>query len=152
MNERDVFIAALQKESHAGRQEYLDEACAGDENLRRNVMALLATHDRAGDFLREPICVQVGALLAAPDGAAPSTEATDPARTEDFSARTLPPREKPTEAHADPGQPSLTFLAPPQNPDELGRLGPFRVLRLLGQGGMGMVFLADDPQLGRSGG
>jgi hypothetical protein len=27
------------------------------------------------------------------------------------------------------------FLAPPQNPDELGRLGPYRVLKVLGAGG-----------------
>ncbi len=29
------------------------------------------------------------------------------------------------------------ILAPPQQPDEIGRLGPYRVLRVLGTGGMG---------------
>ncbi len=41
------------------------------------------------------------------------------------------------------------FLAPPQEPDELGRLGHYRVLKVLGAGGMGVVFLADEPALKR---
>jgi serine/threonine protein kinase len=43
----------------------------------------------------------------------------------------------------------LTLLLPPQMPDELGRLGSYRVLRLLGAGGMGIVFHAEDVQLRR---
>ena len=45
--------------------------------------------------------------------------------------------------------PSLSFLEPAQQPDEFGRLGPFRVLRLLGWGGMGVVLACDEPALGR---
>jgi serine/threonine protein kinase len=43
----------------------------------------------------------------------------------------------------------LRSAAPPQQPGELGRLGPYAVVRLLGRGGMGAVFAADDPALGR---
>jgi hypothetical protein len=41
------------------------------------------------------------------------------------------------------------FLAPPEGPDEIGRLGPYLIRRVLGIGGMGIVFLAEDPQLHR---
>ncbi len=44
----------------------------------------------------------------------------------------------------------VNFLSPAKAPGEIGRLGPYRVLKVLGQGGMGVVFLAEDPQLQRT--
>src|ERR1700686_2980070 len=41
----------------------------------------------------------------------------------------------PSVTRPDPGQ--YAFLAPSQAPDELGRLGEYRILRILGEGGMG---------------
>jgi serine/threonine protein kinase len=43
----------------------------------------------------------------------------------------------------------FSFLQPPHSEGELGRLGPYRVLKLLGAGAMGLVFQAQDVQLGR---
>ncbi|MCE9564711.1 MAG: transporter substrate-binding protein [Planctomycetes bacterium] len=44
---------------------------------------------------------------------------------------------------------SYSFLSPALAPNELGRLGDYRVLRLLGTGGMGIVFEAEELALAR---
>jgi len=48
-----VFTEAL-KLPVQERATYLERVCAGDENLRRSVEALLRAHDRLGNFLEEP--------------------------------------------------------------------------------------------------
>ncbi len=84
----------------------------------------------------------------------------------DADARTLPPNPMgagqladasggdtvsgvPRKAPGDHPAELTDFLAPAQADDELGRLGGYRVLKILGHGGMGVVFQGEDPKLGR---
>jgi serine/threonine protein kinase/tetratricopeptide (TPR) repeat protein len=49
-----VFFAALEQGSPEERAAYLDEACAGDADLRRRVEKMLAAQAQAGSFLEHP--------------------------------------------------------------------------------------------------
>src|SRR5262245_24211254 len=61
MNERTLFLTALEKEDPAQRAAYLDEVCAGDAALRARVEALLESHQREGKFLDVPAVEQLAA-------------------------------------------------------------------------------------------
>ena len=52
--QKDVLLAALARAPEL-RSAFLDEACGGDEELRRDVESLLAAYDAAGGFLSSPI-------------------------------------------------------------------------------------------------
>src|SRR5215470_12338495 len=125
MNERAIFIAALDRASPADRAAYLDEACAGDPALRERVEALLRSHEEAGEF---------------PGKLGPQRLADEFAARESDDTRTAPA------ADADE---DLDFLDPSDKPDSIGRLGHYEVKEVVGRGGMGVVLKAFDEQLHR---
>lgn len=62
MNQRTLFLEALEQPDAAARRKFLDSACP-DPELRAKVDALLLAHDAAGSFLSTP-AVPVDRLLA----------------------------------------------------------------------------------------
>src|SRR4051812_48694885 len=60
---KEITSAALEC-SASERPAWLDEACADDQALRREVESLLAAHERAGDFLETPGIAAPGAAEA----------------------------------------------------------------------------------------
>ena len=55
MNERSIFVEALEQETPAQRSAFLEKACGDDQALRQRVEALLASDEQAGSFLGKPI-------------------------------------------------------------------------------------------------
>ena len=51
----------MDKDDGALRAAFLEEACAGDPEMRRRIEALLQSHATAGDFLDMPAAEQLAA-------------------------------------------------------------------------------------------
>ena len=67
-----IFFAALEMGSPEERAAYLDEACAGDPETRRQAEKLLAAQAHGGSFLEKP-AVGLGATVDEPVCERPGT-------------------------------------------------------------------------------
>jgi WD40 repeat protein/serine/threonine protein kinase len=134
VNERDLFIAALERHDPAERDAYLAEACGGDMALLGRVKRLLRLHQDAGSFLEgRPVAPNE---TVAPSGGAEnvvtvSQQTTDPTR--DSESR------RPTVA-----------ASPEAAPDRRAVSRRYRVRRALEAGGFGTVYLGNAAQLDRA--
>jgi hypothetical protein len=120
MTERELFAEALRRPDPAGRTAFLADTCP-DTAVRRRVEKLLAAH-----AVGHPLLDRAADDLL--------RELTDP----------------PEASAAEVGRRQLLpFLAPPDRPGDLGRLGRYRLHEVIGQGGFGIVARGSDDTLAR---
>jgi len=70
---KDIFCAALEKATRPERTAYLDQACAGQPEIRAQIDELLRLHEDAGDFLEAPLLNPDVTLGESPVSEAPGT-------------------------------------------------------------------------------
>ncbi len=131
MNERDIFLAAIEIADAAERAAYVDEVCAGDAELRVQVQELLRTHAESSQFLESPAIATNSAI-----------EHTIIADSTEVGAD--------VQERSSSGESEFRkYLQPSTRPGWLGRLAHYEIEEILGRGAFGIVAKAFDEKLHR---
>ena len=69
MNERDIFVAAIEKTNGEERAAFLERACGDDAQLRARIDSLIAEHCRNGSFFLDSPAVGISETVDHPDRA-----------------------------------------------------------------------------------
>jgi serine/threonine protein kinase len=145
MNEQTIFLNALEKAEASQRLAYLDQVCGGDVVLRQKVEALLREHEHSSVSLANADADLSPTLDVKPLKNAGKRQRIDCLSTPENTFSAGPPSGLPS---AD--LPNIcAYLASPRQPDSLGRLDHYEMLKVLGKGGFGTVFKAFDETLHR---
>ena len=151
MNERDLFLSALEIEDPAARHAHLQSACAGNGELLTLVESLLASHEGKSQFLQTPVVEQLGEEPAGQTAATlvigtGSTHDESPGESPNASILEFSPNQERIKM-AD--EIPLGYLEPSTKPGSLGRLAHYEILEVVGQGAFGTVLRAFDEKLQR---
>jgi eukaryotic-like serine/threonine-protein kinase len=120
-----VFDSALEISSAADRKAYLDKVCAAAPEIRKKVEALLKAHEDAGSFLEKPAAQAPATASYHSGGKQPDQPYSG---TVEYDNR--PPASDEPSFHQKSGQ----------------RIGPYKLVKKIGEGGMGAVYLAEQEQ------
>lgn len=140
MEEREIFLEAIELADPEVRNAFLEKECAGNSSLFNRLKDLLAMHKGAGDFLKTPAIDQI---FLAESAIQPESEPIDGGQVSRSNGKAS---DKSDESF---GEMSLSFLQPSTHPDSLGRLGNYEVLQIIGRGAFGVVLKAFDEKLKR---
>ncbi len=136
---------------HTARHLRLCEPCLGTVRALRGQAGPVPSDPAERERIVQAIMAGLGPASNPPEEAQPAAPDASQTGTVVF-AQPVEPVTPMTVPAIVPVPPSADrkLLGPPQGPGEIGRLGPYRVLKQLGVGGMGVVFQAEDVQLKRA--
>jgi serine/threonine protein kinase/Tfp pilus assembly protein PilF len=117
-SEKSIFLTALERQAGRQRDAFVAEACGGDAQLRAQVEDLLRAQQHSGGTVD-----QVPAQVVAVCPAIGTKEGQEDARS------------------------SVAIQADDSFSEHVGtNIGPYKLMELIGQGGFGLVFVAEQQQ------